>query len=151
VILSALLGNTPLVAGLLAWSFAQTIKLPIGYLQNRTWDWSLLLRPGRMPSSHSALITAASLGVGLTEGFDSPLFGLSVALALIVVYDATGIRRQAGRHAETLNALIRDLFESHQLRHQELREVLGHSPLEALVGVLIGLAIAILVFVFWPF
>jgi acid phosphatase family membrane protein YuiD len=95
-----------------------------------------------MPSSHSALITAGAHGVGLTVGFDSPLFALGVVIAMIVIYDATGVRRQAGRHAEVINTIIRNLFEGHQLSQEQLREVLGHSPIEALVGLLLGLTVA---------
>jgi hypothetical protein len=126
------------------------LKLPIEYFSSRNWDWSLLLRAGGMPSSHSALVTASAHGIGLFVGFDSPLFALSVALALIVIYDATGIRRQAGKHATIINAMVQDILEGHALRSQErLREVLGHSPIEALVGFLMGLGTAQLVYALW--
>ncbi|NOR89447.1 MAG: divergent PAP2 family protein, partial [Anaerolineales bacterium] len=91
--------NQVLIGALLAWSGAQGFKLAIEYKRTRSWDWSLLLRAGGMPSSHSALVTATAHGIGLTSGFDTPIFAMSVALAMIVIYDATGIRRQAGQHA----------------------------------------------------
>ncbi len=144
------LGNQALIAALMAWAVAQGIKLPIGYARTREWDWSLLFRAGGMPSSHSALVTAVAHGIGQTSGFDTPAFALSAALALIVVYDATGIRRQAGLHAEIINALVKDLIEGHHLQGERLREVLGHSPTEALTGVVLGLAIAQAVISFWP-
>ena len=144
------LDNRALIAALLAWAVAQGIKLPIGYARNRRWDWSLLFRAGGMPSSHSALVTAVAHGIGQTAGFDTPAFALSAALALIVVYDATGIRRQAGRHAEIINTLVKDLIEGHSVRGEQLREVLGHSPAEALTGVLLGLGIAQAVLTLWP-
>jgi acid phosphatase family membrane protein YuiD len=103
-----------------------------------------------MPSSHSALVTAIAHGIGLSMGFDSGAFALAVALAMIVVYDATGIRRQAGLHAEMLNELFKGLLEGHPLRGEQLREVLGHSPAEALAGMLLGLAISQGIFTFWP-
>lgn len=144
------LSNRPLMAALIAWSIAQIVKLPINYAYTREWDWSLLLRAGGMPSSHAALVTSVAHGIGLTRGFDSPAFGLAVVMAMVVIYDATGIRRQAGRHAEIINALVRDVFEGHPLRHEKLREVLGHSPREALAGLLLGLVTAQLVVPFWP-
>lgn len=145
-----LLDNRALIAGLLAWALAQGIKLPIHYARAREWDWSLLFLAGGMPSSHSALVTAVAHGIGLTAGFDSAAFALSAALAMIVIYDATGIRRQAGLHAEMLNALFKDLLEGHPLRGEQLREVLGHSPAEALAGMLLGLTISQSVLVLWP-
>ncbi len=97
----AIFSNRALIFGLSAWAVAQIIKVPLDYLLNRRWDWALLLRAGGMPSSHSALVTAVAHTIGLLEGFGSPLFALSVAVALVVIYDATGIRRQAGKHAES--------------------------------------------------
>lgn len=138
------------MAALIAWGIAQVIKLPLRYIQRGVWDWAILLRAGGMPSSHAALVTAATHGIGLTSGFDSDLFALGVVLAMIVIYDATGIRRQAGRHAEVINALMRDLLEGHQLRQDRLREVLGHSPLEAFVGMVLGLVVAQVVVGLWP-
>jgi acid phosphatase family membrane protein YuiD len=143
--LAAVLSNHVLIASLLAWGIAQTIKLPIEYARTRRWNWSLLFRAGGMPSSHTALVTAAAHGLGLTAGFDSAVFALSVVLAMIVIYDATGIRRQAGRHAEIINAMVDGLVEGHPLHEEQLLEVLGHSPFEALVGLLLGLITAQLV------
>jgi acid phosphatase family membrane protein YuiD len=102
----------------------------------------LLLRAGGMPSSHSALVAAASHATGLFWGFDSPVFALSFVLAMIVIYDATGIRRQAGKHAEIINTMIKDLASGHPLKEEQLREVLGHTPLEAIGGTLLGLITA---------
>lgn len=134
--------NPVLIAALASWSLAQIIKIPLEYLQTRRWNWALLLRAGGMPSSHSALVAAAAHSIGLHAGFDSPVFALSFALAMIVIYDATGIRRQAGKHAEIINTMIKDLVEGHPLREEQLREVLGHTPLEALGGTLLGILVA---------
>ena len=138
----AVLHNQVLIAALIAWGIAQVVKLPVEFATKRVWNWSLLLRAGGMPSSHAALVTAAAHGIGLTLGFNSGLYALAVVLAMIVIYDATGIRRQAGRHAEIINTMIQDLVEGHPLRQEQLMEVLGHSPFQALVGMLLGLVIA---------
>ena len=142
--------NQVLIGALLAWSSAQGLKLAIEFGRTRSWDWSLLLRAGGMPSSHSALVTAAAHGIGLASGFDTPIFAMSVALAMIVIYDATGIRRQAGQHAKIINAIIKDFIEGHPARSQEkLREVLGHSPMEAFIGAVLGIVVAQIVHLLW--
>ncbi len=137
-----LLRNEVLVAGLIAWGIAQIIKVPLEFLHTHQWNWSLLFRAGGMPSSHSALVSSVSIAIGLFDGFDSSLFALSTALAMIVIYDATGIRRQAGKHAELINAMIRDLASGHPMKEEQLKEVLGHTPLEALGGMLLGILVA---------
>jgi len=141
----AVLYNTVLIAGVVAWGLAQLLKVPIRFLVARQWDWALLLRAGGMPSSHSALVAAVAHAIGLFVGFDTPLFALALTLAIIVIYDATGIRRQAGKQAEIINAMITDLARGHPLKEAQLREVLGHTPLEALAGMLLGVATAQLV------
>lgn len=141
--------NRILIAALIAWGLAQAIKIPLEYLQTKRWNWALLLRAGGMPSSHSALVTATAHSTGLYLGFASPLFALAVVIAMIVIYDATGIRRQAGKHAEIINTMIQDLVEGHPLREEQLREVLGHTPLEALGGTLLGLLVAQLEWMIW--
>lgn len=148
--MGAVIHNHVLIAALTAWALAQVAKLPIEYSQTRRWNWALLLRAGGMPSSHSALVTAAAHGIGLAAGFDTPAFALAVVVAMVVIYDATGIRRQAGRHAEIINAMVRGLVEGHPLRQEQLREVLGHSPVEALVGALLGFVVAQLLFWLLP-
>lgn len=141
--------NPVLIAGVLSWGFAQAIKVPLDYLTNKAWNWALLLRSGGMPSSHSAMVTATAHSIGLFEGFETPLFAVSMALALVVIYDATGIRRQAGQHAEIINTMIRELAQGHPLKQQQLREVLGHTPLEALAGMVLGLVVAQLIWFLW--
>jgi len=137
------LDNRVLIAAVLAWAVAQGLKMPIEYARTRRWNWVLLLRAGGMPSSHSSLVTALAHGIGLSVGYDSAMFALAVVVAMVVIYDATGIRRQSGLQAEAINVLVRDLLKGHPMRHEkQLREVLGHSPLEAIVGLCLGLVVA---------
>ena len=145
----SILHNSILIGALIAWGIAQTIKLPVEYLQTHHWNWALLVQPGGMPSSHSALIVGITHGIGQKMGLDSPLFALAFAIAMIVIYDATGIRRQAGKHAELINAMINDLAAGHPLKEELLREVLGHTPLEALGGIVLGLIVAQLTWMVW--
>lgn len=141
--------NQALIGALIGWSIAQIVKVPLEYLRTKRWNWALLFRTGGMPSSHSALVTGVAHGIGLRAGFDSPAFAIAAALAIIVIYDATGIRRQAGKHATLINAMIQDLASGHPLKQELLREVLGHTPLEALGGFLLGLASAQLTWMLW--
>jgi acid phosphatase family membrane protein YuiD len=140
--LTGILRNPVLIGALIAWSLAQGAKLPIEYVRLHRWNWSLLLSTGGMPSSHSTLVAAIAHGTGMVQGFDSPAFALAVVLAMVVIYDATGIRRQAGLHAEMINTMVQDLMEGHQLKQERLAEVLGHSPAEAAVGLVLGIVVS---------
>jgi len=128
----------------LAWVIGQFLKFPLDYLLNKRWNWGIIFSAGGLPSSHSSLVTAVSLTIGLQEGFDSPLFALAAAIAMIVVYDAAGVRRQAGMHAERINQIMKTFFESGQLPEKELKEMLGHSPFEVITGVALGVMISLL-------
>ena len=147
--LAGLLHNQVLIAALLAWGTAQVIKVPIEYFRSRKWNWSLLLTVGGMPSSHSALIVGATNAIGLYFGYADPMFALGVVVAMIVTYDAAGVRRQAGMHAERINTLFDELLKGHMWDEDELREVLGHTPLEVLAGILWGLFVTTLVWLRW--
>lgn len=147
--LVSLLQNHVLIAALIAWGTAQTIKVPIEYLRSHRWSWAPLFTVGGMPSSHSALIVGAANAAGLYYGYDSPVFALGIALTMIVTYDAAGVRRQAGMHAERINFLFDELLNGHIWDEDELREVLGHTPLEVLAGLIWGLVITIVVWRLW--
>ena len=134
--------NYIFIIGSVAWVIAQVTKIPWEYFKTKKWNWSLLFRAGGMPSSHSALVTGIAHSIGLHEGFDTPIFALAATVAIVVIYDATGIRRQAGKHAELINAMIDDLTSGHPLKGEELLVVLGHTPIEAFAGVLLGLIVA---------
>jgi len=140
--MQAWLHNVVFWSAVVAWLLAQGGKVPLRFLRTRRWDWGLLVSPGGMPSSHSALVSAAAFAAGLRAGFGSPLFGVAVAFAAIVVYDATGIRRQAGEHATLLNRIVQDLQDGRLWDGEILREVLGHTQWEAFWGVLLGMASA---------
>lgn len=151
--LSGVFHNPVFIATLVASFLAQILKLPICYLRTQEWDWSLLISTGGMPSSHSAVVTAAAVGIGHYAGFDTPLFGLAFAIASVVIYDSTNIRRQAGFHAKQINRIIKELFSGESKPAEdfkELREVLGHSPLEALGGVILGVLVNLVLWQLWP-
>jgi len=137
--------NSVLWIAIGAWALAQFLKPLIDYLLTKKWNWALLLRAGGMPSSHSALVAAIAHSVGLNYGFDTPVFAVAVTLAIIVIYDATGVRRQSGKHAEKINAIVKDLASGRphwQETQEQLKEVLGHTPMEAVAGTVMGVVIA---------
>jgi uncharacterized protein len=147
--LVALFQNKALIAGLSAWALAQIIKIPLDYFRTRRWNWSLLLTTGGMPSSHSSLMTATTLAIGLYYGFDGPAFALGVVITMIVTYDAAGVRQQAGIHAQRINLLFDELLRGHPINEKDLREVIGHTPLEVIGGILLGLVVATSQWLIW--
>ena len=136
------LRNPVLLATFGAWLLAQIVKVPIERARTGHTNWALLTSAGGMPSSHAALVWGLATAVGITQGFQSALFATVVVLALVVSYDAAGIRRAAGRHANVINRMIEELAHGHPLREEQLKEILGHSPLEVLAGALFGMVVA---------
>lgn len=134
--------NPPLALALLAMTTAQTFKFLRTLVRRNRPDFTRLIGTGGMPSAHSASVTALAVGMGLSAGWGSPVFGLAAFFALITMYDATGIRRAAGRQARILNQLAEGLREHHKLDLERLAELLGHTPLEVVVGALYGAVLA---------
>lgn len=141
--LNDLLSNQILWATISAWALAQLLKPAFEFFETRRWSWGLWFSSGGMPSSHSALVCSAMLSVGLFAGFDTPAFAIAVAVAMVVVYDAAGVRREAGKHAERINILIEELFSGQPISEKQLKEVIGHTPTEVIAGVLLGIATAL--------
>ncbi len=149
IAIQQLIGNPVLFIGLFAWGTAQFMKVPIEYILYRRLNWGLWFSSGGMPSSHSALVTSITLSIGLFYGFDSPIFALAFAMAMIVIYDAAGVRREAGRHAEKINILINEFLTGHPISDKQLKEVIGHTPAQVLAGTALGLGTALLFFISW--
>jgi acid phosphatase family membrane protein YuiD len=147
--IDGLLQNHVLWTSFVGWLLAQGLKIPVDYLRERRWNWALFFAAGGMPSSHSCLVTSTAAAVGLHTGFDTPLFAVAAAFAMVVVYDAAGVRRQAGMQAKKINILVEELLKGHPINEQQLREAIGHTPLEALAGVLLGLVVAVGLWLLW--
>lgn len=141
--------NQVLIAVMVAWLLAQILKIPTEYLRSRRWLWAMFFAAGGMPSSHTALMVAGTLAVGLYHGFDNPVFALAVAITMIIAHDAAGVRRQAGIHAERINLLFEELLHGHMWNEDELKEVIGHTPLEVIGGIILGLLVAIVQWMVW--
>ncbi len=138
-----ILDNRVLLIALVACLIAQTTKLVVELVKHRKMDLRVLIATGGMPSSHSALVTALATGVGQTVGWASPEFALAAAFALIVMYDAAGVRQAAGKQARILNQMIDELFrENHEFNEDRLKELLGHTPVQVIVGSALGITIS---------
>jgi acid phosphatase family membrane protein YuiD len=141
--------NQVLIAGLISWFFGQFLKVPMEYLINRRINWGLWFSSGGMPSTHSSLMVSVTLSSGLNYGFDSAIFAVAFAISMIVVYDATGVRRQAGIHAQKINQLFEELLRGDKIEMDKLKEVLGHTPAQVLGGVILGVVVALTVWYLW--
>lgn len=133
--------NRVLLVAAIACLLAQLLKLFFDFVKNRQLNFHLLIEAGGMPSSHSALVTALATGIGQTVGWSSTEFALASIFAAIVMYDAAGVRRAAGDQARILNQIV-ELFEDHQITEDRLKEILGHTPLQVLVGSIFGVVVS---------
>jgi acid phosphatase family membrane protein YuiD len=116
----------------------------IGYFAvHRRWNLRRIVETGGMPSSHAAAVSALTTSVGLREGFSSTIFAVTLYFSLIVMYDAAGLRRAAGRQAAILNRLIEEHFEHREADTHRLMELLGHTPFEVFVGASLGVGSAL--------
>lgn len=134
--------NPPLVLALLAMSSAQLFKFLSAMVRRHRADFTRLVGTGGMPSAHSASVSALTVAVGIGQGWTSPLFGVTAYFSLVIMYDATGIRRAAGRQARVLNRMLEELKDYHKLEGERLIELLGHTPLEVFVGAAYGAFLA---------
>lgn len=146
-----LFSNKVVVAAIISWVLGQGLKFPLEYLLNKRWDWTIMFSSGGLPSSHSSLVTAVALTIGFVDGFDTSLFALAASIGLIVIYDAAGVRRQAGIHAERINEIMRNFLESRHFQENDLKEMLGHTPFEVVSGFLLGVLISLVVVFLLPF
>lgn len=146
-----------IIAALLGVLIAQFLKIPINLILKKEFNAGLFFSTGGMPSSHTATVTALATTVGLTEGFGSTYFSISLVLAVIVMHDATGVRRQAGKQAAVINTLLTDFNQlmkairpsiGNEEKQHKLKELLGHKPIEVFFGALLGVAIGISVFTY---
>lgn len=128
---------------MLCWLSAQVIKVIFYAIRNRHFSFERLVGAGGMPSSHSATVCGLAVAVGRTCGLASPMFAIAMIVAAVVMYDATGVRRAAGEQAKVLNRLI--LEQDWSQAQKNLKEFLGHTPLEVLAGAILGIALAFLV------
>ena len=140
-----IVGNVCFWSAFLAWMMAQFTKMICGFVKTRRLDFSYIVSTGGMPSAHSALVAGLATSVGLTAGFVSPYFTISLAFAMIVMFDASTVRRAAGLQARLLNEIVDELFKEHHLSERKLKELLGHTRFEVFMGMVVGILVAIIV------
>lgn len=134
--------NQVLWTSVLAWALAQILKVIFVLIANRRLDFRRLVGSGGMPSSHSSFVTSLAAMVGFADGFDSAIFAVCFVFGLIVMYDASGVRRAAGEQASILNQIIEHWDEGAEIQGERLKELLGHTPVEVFVGAILGILVA---------
>ena len=140
--ISQILDNRILLVAIAACLIAQVLKLTIDTIQNGKVSVKVLTTTGGMPSAHSALVTALATGVGQSLGWQSAEFAIATIFAIVVMYDAAGVRQAAGKQARILNQIIDELFsDNHKFNEEKLKELLGHTPVQVIAGSLLGIAI----------
>ena len=148
--MNEILGNRILIIALIACLSAQALKLIVDLIKNQKLNIRALLTTGGMPSSHSALVSALATGIGIKTGWSSPEFAIATIFAIIVMYDAAGVRQAAGKQARILNQIIDELFqENPEFNEDRLKELLGHTPFQVIMGLLLGVLIGWLACRFW--
>ena len=141
--ISGVFHNHVAFAAVIGWFLAQALKIPICYLVEKKWDWHRFHGSGGMPSSHTAMVVSATIMLGALNGFDSPLFAVAAVFSSVVMYDATGVRRETGRQAVVINRILQDvLINGRPISDVELKELVGHKPIEVAAGALLGIVIA---------
>jgi uncharacterized protein len=128
--------------------FAQLLKPFWAWARNGRFDLRAILSAGGMPSSHSAMVCSLATVLGYQEGVGSPLFAIAAIVALIVMYDARGVRQESGKQARILNRMVRELFSGQPISEEELKELLGHTAAEVAIGAIVGTTYSLILVVF---
>ncbi|ENQ3078213.1 TPA: divergent PAP2 family protein [Bacillus pseudomycoides] len=137
--METILHNNPLMSAVIAWFLAQLAKVIITLVKKREFDFAQFFASGGMPSSHSSTVTALAIAIGIEEGFSSSLFAIAAIFAIIVMYDASGVRLAVSKQAKILN----DFFHGRQTDYKKLNELVGHTPYQVIIGALLGIVVAI--------
>jgi hypothetical protein len=139
--------NKILMTTMSAWLIAQTIKVAIGVFRKKKFDFRLFIGSGGMPSAHAAGAACIGTSVGLECGFDSTYFALAFAFAIVVMFDAQGVRHSTGKQAGILNKIMDDIYWQGKIQELRLRELIGHTPVEVIMGMFLGIAIALISYI----
>lgn len=134
--------NQIFLAGFIAWMIAQVLKIITHYIQHRELDLTRIVGSGGMPSSHSSLVMGISTGIGIKYGWGSDIYVLALVFSVIVMYDASGVRRSVGKQAIILNRIIKNLYQHKKIQEAKLKEFVGHTPKEVFAGALLGVITA---------
>ena len=135
--------NNVVVITFFGWFIAQVIKVAIGVITEKRFNFKWFVGTGGMPSSHVAGVTAMVSSVAIYEGVSTALFGVTLMFAIVVICDAQGVRRSTGQQAEILNKIMDDIYLKKEIPDDRLKELIGHTPIQVLAGILVGLAVAL--------
>ncbi len=143
---SELFANKVLIITLIVWIVAQSIKVSIGVIQEKKFNFKWFIGTGGMPSSHAAGATALAVTSGLHLGFESVTFALAAVFALVTMFDAQGVRRSTGQQAQILNRILEDIYWRGKVESEQLKELIGHTPTQVFAGSFLGFIIAIFLY-----
>jgi acid phosphatase family membrane protein YuiD len=138
-------GSAAFWSGVLGWTVASILKILVNWLRTRRVDFHYLTSLGGMPSAHSAMVSALATSVGRSEGFGSTIFVIALVFAMIVMFDASTVRRAAGLQARLLNQIVEEIRKERHVPTQKLKEILGHTRMEVFAGMLVGVAVGLIV------
>ena len=141
--------NKILIITLTVWALAQCIKVLIGVIIERKFNFRWFIGTGGMPSSHAAGATALATTCGLSSGFDSVIFALAAVFAMVTMFDAQGVRRSTGQQAEILNKILEDIYWKGKIESKRLAELIGHTPIQVFIGSIIGCCLSIIFYNMW--
>jgi len=140
--LSLIFRNKIIIIAFMAWILNQSLKMIVFYITEKKWDIKRFTGAGGMPSTHSALSMCVAITIGIKEGWETPLFALAIVIAFIIMADAAGVRRETGEQAKVLNKIILEFFREIKLKDKRLKELVGHTPFEVIVGAFMGIIMA---------
>lgn len=136
--------NPVFVTSFIAWFIAQFLKMFTCYPKEKKIIISRIFSSSGMPSSHTATIISATATIGIIYGYDIAIFALALVFSLIVMYDAAGVRYETGKQATLINFLVEEIREHKEFHVEKLKELIGHKPIEVLVGAILGIGVSVL-------
>lgn len=142
-----ILSNQVLVSAVAGWIVAQVLKTMLDFALNRTINWERMVGSGGMPSSHSATVCGLTTAAALHYGVSSFEFAVCFVLSMVVMYDATGVRRETGKQAKLLNSILSEnpLKLNAEVLQEKLKEYVGHTPLQVVTGAILGICLALVI------
>jgi acid phosphatase family membrane protein YuiD len=143
-IIHSLLENKILIVTFFGWFIAQAIKVIFGIIKEKRFDFRWFIGTGGMPSSHASGVTALATTTALNLGFDSPAFAIALIFAIVTMFDAQGVRRSTGKQAGILNKIMDDIYWRGKVEEERLIELIGHTPIQVIIGAIIGFFVAII-------
>ncbi|HLF18374.1 MAG TPA: divergent PAP2 family protein [Candidatus Omnitrophota bacterium] len=147
--MNSIFNNKILMITLSVWAITQVLKVVLGVIREKRFNFKWFIGTGGMPSSHAAGATALATSTGLYVGFESPLFALATVFALVTMFDAQGVRRSAGQQAAILNQVMDDMYWKGRIETNRLFELIGHTPLQVIAGALLGAVLALIFYQRW--